>query len=64
MNRCPEVERSPNWQKEVVANILNYSSANQPSGTAQATAFLRALATNDPRPALRCPDLLVEIFLD
>jgi methyltransferase (TIGR00027 family) len=39
------------------------SSEKQPSGTAMATAFLRALAAHDPRPQVRGCDTLAEIFL-
>ena len=34
------------------------------SGTAAATAFLRALAAHDPRAGIRGQDHLAEIFLD
>ncbi len=35
----------------------------QPSETAMATCFMRALAANDERAEIRCPDHLAEIFL-
>ena len=40
------------------------SLETQPSGTAAATAFLRALAANDPREEIRGNDYLAEIFLE
>jgi methyltransferase (TIGR00027 family) len=45
--------------------VLNQDSpAMQASGTAMATAFLRALAASDPRADIRGNDSLAEIFLD
>jgi O-methyltransferase involved in polyketide biosynthesis len=40
------------------------SQPTQASGTAAATAFLRALAAHDPRAEIRGKDDLAEIFLD
>ena len=37
---------------------------NQTSGTATATAFMRALAAHDPRKEMRGNDYLAEIFLE
>jgi methyltransferase (TIGR00027 family) len=42
----------------------NNPPTQQTSGTAMATAFMRALGAHDPRPALRGQDTLAEIFLD
>jgi methyltransferase (TIGR00027 family) len=39
------------------------TSDKQPSGTAAATAFLRALAAHDPSPEVRGRDTMAEIFL-
>ncbi len=36
----------------------------QASGTAAATAFLRALAAHDPREAIRGKESLAEIFIE
>jgi methyltransferase (TIGR00027 family) len=45
--------------------MTDKSSPEKPaSGTAQAVAFLRALAAHDPRPAIRGRDTLAEIFLE
>ena len=40
------------------------SAEVQASGTAQSTAFMRALAAHDPREEIRGPDRLAEIFLE
>jgi methyltransferase (TIGR00027 family) len=40
------------------------SLENQASGTASATAFMRALAAHDPRKEIRGNDYLAEIFLE
>lgn len=42
----------------------NTTLDKQASGTAMATAFMRALAANDPREEIRGSDHLAEIFLD
>jgi methyltransferase (TIGR00027 family) len=41
----------------------NRSVENEPSETAMATATLRALAAQDDRIEIRCPDYLAELFL-
>jgi hypothetical protein len=40
------------------------SLEKQASGTAKATAFMRALAAHDPRKEIRGNDYLAEIFLE
>lgn len=42
----------------------NNSIENKASGTAMATAFMRALAAHDPREEMRGNDYLAEIFLE
>lgn len=52
----------PNRRQDSVND--NSSLEKRASGTAMATAFMRALAAHDPRKEIRGNDYLAEIFLE